>query len=328
MELEMLLEHLIEQPEIEFKSQQRDEEELSYEEKRGLALDILNANKYVFLNRFGKFLKVEHLKYFEQFVDETDLGKELKLLLDNIVNTIKKNMRIKRNRRFEALKLLIKGEMYFSDSEMMKRNPLLYDQLIGKYLTDEEIRNRDRASGQSTLVGILMEGIERDNARDMKQLQAEAEDDAMEEEDSSDDEEVIAAKATSSKWGVCRDMADKRINKNEFYRKQNNCSITANERNLLREEFITFMHQSFLDGLDDFNYAAVDDNDQYDNIDIVTHDAEDKYFDSEEPDELNMEIEDNNGKGQTSSEDELDTYMNALKNHPAINVLSQQLQKL
>lgn len=115
---------------------------------------------------------------------------------------------------------------------------------------------------------------------------------------------------------------------------------TAEEKALLREEFVTAMHQRFLDGKDkDFDYrfnrnlnfsetrqsdtshrtplqlssqrfkfrkvvagrrsciqcqgftslsvclSEVDENPDYDNLDIVSRDAEDKYFDKEDDDE-------------------------------------------
>ncbi|NXJ30540.1 CCD97 protein, partial [Dicrurus megarhynchus] len=58
------------------------------------------------------------------------------------------------------------------------------------------------------------------------------------------------------------------------------------ERELLRLEFTTRMHQSFLEGRDgDFDYSQVDENPELDNLDIVSRDLEDQYFDEEEPSE-------------------------------------------
>lgn len=58
---------------------------------------------------------------------------------------------------------MIKGDQYFSEIEMMKRHPLLYEQLVGQYLTGEEKRERDKYEMKEnvTFVKILMEGIER-----------------------------------------------------------------------------------------------------------------------------------------------------------------------
>ncbi|NWZ88317.1 CCD97 protein, partial [Poecile atricapillus] len=60
----------------------------------------------------------------------------------------------------------------------------------------------------------------------------------------------------------------------------------AAEQELLRLEFTTRMYQSFLEGQDgDFDYSQVDENPDLDNLDIVSRDLEDRYFDEEEPSE-------------------------------------------
>lgn len=44
------------------------------------------------------------------------------------------------------------------------------------------------------------------------------------------------------------------------------------------------MRQRFLEGRDgDFDYSKVDTSDEYDNLEILGQDEEDKYFDDEEP---------------------------------------------
>uniref|UniRef100_A0A9J7YTK1 Coiled-coil domain containing 97 n=1 Tax=Cyprinus carpio carpio TaxID=630221 RepID=A0A9J7YTK1_CYPCA len=55
----------------------------------------------------------------------------------------------------------------------------------------------------------------------------------------------------------------------------------AEEKAMLREEFLSPMHQRFLDGKDDFNYSEVDENPDYDNLNILSCDAEERYFDEE-----------------------------------------------
>lgn len=61
----------------------------------------------------------------------------------------------------------------------------------------------------------------------------------------------------------------------------------SEERLILREEFTSRMHQRFLDGKDGgFDYSTVDDNPDFDNLDIVARDEEDRYFDEEEPEDV------------------------------------------
>lgn len=59
-----------------------------------------------------------------------------------------------------------------------------------------------------------------------------------------------------------------------------------------------------------FNHlSTIDDNEAYDNIDLKSQDEEDKYFDSESPENL-YPSEDRN---EVETEDELDIYMKSLK---------------
>jgi len=46
--------------------------------------------------------------------------------------------------RFEAMRRLENCGEYFSDEEMKKRDPMLYEEMIGQFLTDEETVNMSR----------------------------------------------------------------------------------------------------------------------------------------------------------------------------------------
>jgi hypothetical protein len=39
----------------------------------------------------------------------------------------------------------VKEGIYFSEKEMKRRNPLLYQQLVGQYLTKKEVEDRNNA---------------------------------------------------------------------------------------------------------------------------------------------------------------------------------------
>ena len=67
--------------------------------------------------------------------------------------------------------------------------------------------------------------------------------------------------------------------------------ITSEDKLKLRTEFLNLMRQRFLDGLDEeFDYTKVDLSDEYDNLETLCQDEEDKYFDDEEPEILNKAI--------------------------------------
>lgn len=150
--------HLICNDKVIFKSQQRDEAELTNSEKSQIAHALLHKSKAQFLQRFGKFLLPGDLIYFKTCGKDDD---EINLIIKDIeqFHSTVGSLKSIKNRRYKKLKELIDENSYFSENEMMKRNPLLYEQLIGKYLSDEEKKERDKISRQdSTFVKILMEG--------------------------------------------------------------------------------------------------------------------------------------------------------------------------
>ncbi|XP_019881075.1 coiled-coil domain-containing protein 97 isoform X2 [Aethina tumida] len=304
-------------------------ENIIFENERDKIIDFLTSNNQVIFklqqigdNDLNKQQKFEiALEIFEKSKKFSQEDQEIDLIMKQLIMEIRTRNKQVKNRRYEALKQLIKEDEYFSDIEMMKRNPVLYEELVGQYLTPEEKCERDKykMDGGVTFVKILMEGIERDNAEaTRKKLENEEEEQTM-ETDSDNSERSESPPPCTSRWGEYDD-APKQIHKQKPKAK----FITADERKLLKEEFVTHMYQSFLDGNDlDFDYGTVDDNVSYDDMDQIDHDAEDAYFDSEDPETIQVE----NGKVE-SSEDELDIYMSALNDHPAVRQLSVEMQKL
>ncbi|RZC35045.1 DUF2052 domain containing protein [Asbolus verrucosus] len=318
---DQIMNDLTNNEEICFKSQQRGESDLTKQEKTDIALEIYNKSKLNFLVRFGKYLQKNQLQFFQQFTENCDESSEITIVLKEFLESVKKDGQINvRNRRFEALKQMVQEDSYFSEIEMMKRNPLLYEQLIGQYLTEEERKERHKINvdEQSTLVKVLLEGIERDDAKKKKEQQEEDEIGMMqEEEDSEDSDEFPALQPTYSQWGEFDE--DRKIKSVKKSRKK----ITSEEQELLKEEFVSSMYQNFLDGKDeDFDYNSVDNNDKYDNTEMKEYDEEDKYFDSEEPETVTQAAE------PEESEDELDIFMSALNQNPFVSQLSKDIQNL
>lgn len=254
-----------------FKSQHKDDPELSIEEKRNVASNLLEKSYSQFLARFGHFLRREHLSFFEKFSDnDYEISFYLKRLERKFQKTWKGKTKLEidvKNRRFEALKSLVEKGEYFSETEMMKRNPLLYDHLVGRYLTEDEKKVRDNIDTQNiTFVNLLMESIERDIVRNFKKDQQDAEDEVEEECDSDEEseEENFLEKSKSSmknkegekKWGELSNPKDiYEAEENERMKDLFWYQISKNEQQMLRQEFVSNMYQSFLDGHDiDFDY--------------------------------------------------------------------------
>jgi hypothetical protein len=59
--------------------------------------------------------------------------------------------------------------------------------------------------------------------------------------------------------------------------------VSEKQKQEMREEFATVMHQSFLDGCDvDFDYGQVDGDASLDDLDILDRDEEERYFDTDD----------------------------------------------
>lgn len=253
-----------------FKSQQKEEPELTYEEKHSIAEKLLKKNHCLFLSKFGHYLKVEHLEYFNKSEDYETIYHINRL--QRYFNNSTRRIDV-RNKRYEALKALIEKGEYFSECEMMKRNPLLYEHLVGQYLTEEQKKARDTIDTRSiNYVDILMEAVERNKMQKHLESQQEQEDEVQEENDSDDDddddENDNSRNSTISKtsfnnqikshWGenvnkmIDKDR-DKKLSSNKIQHK-----ISSQEIQLFRQEFVTNMYESFLDGKDkDFDYRYI-----------------------------------------------------------------------
>ncbi|KAI5932165.1 Coiled-coil domain-containing protein 97 [Manis javanica] len=256
-------------------SQQQGEPDLTEREKVAILGRLYHEKPLVFLERFRTGLREEHLACFghlrgdyradfycaEVARQDTARPRTLRTCL--------------RNRRYAALRELIQGGEYFSDEQMRFRAPLLYEQYIGQYLTQEELSTRTpthqppRPGSPSMpacpLTDLLLQSYqERELQQRLLQQQEEEEACVEEEEEEEDsDEEDQRPSKDSEAW-----VPD------------------SEERLILREEFTSRMHRHFLDGKDgDFDYSTVDDNPDFDNLDIVARDEEERYFDEEEPDD-------------------------------------------
>ncbi|XP_066204732.1 coiled-coil domain-containing protein 97-like [Saccopteryx leptura] len=258
-------------------SQQQGEPDLTEQEKVAILGQLYHEKPLVFLERFRTSLREEHLACFGHLRGDHRADfycAEVARLGAARPRTLHTRLR---NRRYAALRELIQGGEYFSDEQMRFRAPLLYEQYIGQYLSQEELSARIPAHKPPTpgspstpacpLSDLLLQSYqERELQQRLLQQQEEEEaclEEEEEEEEEDSDKEVQSPSKDSEAW-----VPD------------------SEERLILREEFTSRMHQRFLDGKDgDFDYSAVDDNPDFDNLDIVAQDEEERYFDEEEPED-------------------------------------------
>lgn len=316
-----ILKMLSENSRIVFKSQQINEPDLDSDEKVNIAKEIFETNKKLFFSRFGNYLDREHLEFFKTSLHDEDLLFTLADLSEKLAHKAKTI----KNRRFAALQEMSKDteEGYFSEGEMMKREPNLYEQLVGQYLTDTERRivagECMYEPGEGSFASILLEGIERDRVEQLRKDQKKGEgpdlDDDEDISDQSNENEQLFPKIPTSfrkQWGNFDDEDSQAGSSAGPPKKETKQKyVTAEERELLREEFVGIMHTKFIDGNDkDFDYSTVDDNDQWDDLKQIAQDKEDAYFDDDDDDGEVIERMEDDDKGD---EDELDLYMKSIE---------------
>ncbi|XP_068193250.1 coiled-coil domain-containing protein 97 [Antennarius striatus] len=255
------------------RSQQIGDPDMTLEERREELLQQYKSRPLVFLERYYAWLRPEDLSAFAHVCSDPRAQHYSKVIQRRAAAST--NRTRVRNQRYAALRALQKEGQYFSEEQMRLREPLLYEQYIGQYLTDEEVLERSQGAnvmgepeaGTGGLAHLLLNTYQEHLIQDRLQAEQEREEGAQEEEDEEEDEYSV---------------------------QQQGVEPTPEEKALLREEFISQMHQRFLDGKDkDFNYSEVDENPDYDNLDIVSRDAEDKYFDEDDEEVENEEEEEN-----------------------------------
>ncbi|XP_026106185.1 coiled-coil domain-containing protein 97 isoform X2 [Carassius auratus] len=246
------------------KSQQLGEPDLTLEEKKELLMDQYRSKPLVFLERYQAHLKPEHMEAFSQLSSDCRAQYYCKEIQRRASSTAD-HKRV-RNHRYAALCALQKEGQYFSEEQMRVRDPLLYEQYIGQYLSEDEILQRSEEamrSGPGGLSDLLINSYQEKLIQSRLEEEQEREQCAAEESEEEESDEPGQAE-----W-----------------------EPNAEEKAMLREEFLSQMHQRFLDGKDDFNYSEVDENPDYDNLDIVSHDAEERYFDEDDDDDEEEEEE-------------------------------------
>lgn len=357
-----MIDTLVTEDRVFFRSQQINDPDLTANERRDIATGILNDSKEKFLSRFGNYIKLEHLAYFEE---ANDRSYELNCILRTVRSHLTNHARIIKNRRYAAMQQLIDGHDYFSEIEMMKREPYLYDQLVGQYLTANERNRRDASNvdgpefSNVLLHGIDMSNIDCARRQQQQEVNEDSDNDNDDEEDDAengdgelsneqrqshnnqrdmicdeqmypqippnyrqhwgdfDDEGSTASASTPATHTphVSRDSETNPINPTEprdgKRKEQHQTYISGKEKEMLRKEFFSMMCENFLQGNDkEFDYASVDENAEYDDIETENQEAEDKYFDASSSDDDNNQITtDNVPHTEEASDDELDIYM-------------------
>ncbi|KAH6573615.1 hypothetical protein BASA62_002875 [Batrachochytrium salamandrivorans] len=294
-------------------------------EAKRLLSHTLRTDKALFLEKWGRFLSRPlldafpegegdyetsfYLNHLKKKITETDLrlANTARSSSISLVTTHSIPSKQIRNRRLQYLTQLANvDDDYLSINAMRDREPEIYQEFVGRFITDEEL-NRPFPDEMRLVDRILHDvdntaflshlGIDlydrtrsrvsTSNLRDQDETSMDENGAPIIEYDSDHDPEDIVGKLPTGTTSTphlrnatkdttnCIPYSDETVSPED---------VTLEDRKLLSIEFSRIMRERFIDGLDDtFDYSVVDDNDAYDNLDAVGADAEDQYFDSESP---------------------------------------------
>lgn len=263
LKVSQMIDRIAQNQTVYFKSQQKDENDLSFGDKRSIVDKTFREKKDLFLQRYGHLLSEKELDSLAESEDDSDITVIVKSLKDSLVRNSSKS--VVKNRRYQALQHLIKEGNYFSDCQMQSRNPLLFDQMVGQYMTEEEktkLTNEKYLQNHNCfgLSSFLLEQM--DNNRTDNRLETQKSAEQCEEFDTDSDED--------EEYEECDEPTPKEC-------------LSEPQKLELREEFKRVMSERFLEGKDEefYDYNQCDQNMDLDFNQINDRDIEDQYFDDD-----------------------------------------------
>ncbi|KAJ3007807.1 UNVERIFIED_CONTAM: Coiled-coil domain-containing protein 97 [Siphonaria sp. JEL0065] len=121
----------------------------------------------------------------------------------------------------------------------------------------------------------------------LKVSQHEHDDDDFEEFDSDDEDGILAHQQRVVQKALTRSLDARNEFGNSVGTQTGNDEphedVSIEERGILRQELVKIMKERFLDGKDGefFDYSFVDDNSELDDMEAVTRDVQERYFDQD-----------------------------------------------
>lgn len=240
-----------------FKHQLITDPDLTFQEKLTISSELLDGKPSVFLSRYGKYLIEDDLAYFNKLRGDYMIDFHLDSLSQRFHAAAEKSKKKVKNRRFEAMQRLILEGEYFSVEEMKRRDPLLFEEMIGKYQTNEDVAEAVATADLSLSEVLLrhLQAVQNNELYEQQQQQSriiQASTEEFDSEDEDDDNEMDEEKE---------------------------CEKDDEEKLVLKNEFVEIMQQRFLNGEDmEFDYHKVDNNEDFDSLEMVNRDEEDRYF--------------------------------------------------
>uniref|UniRef100_A0A914YXR6 CCD97-like C-terminal domain-containing protein n=1 Tax=Panagrolaimus superbus TaxID=310955 RepID=A0A914YXR6_9BILA len=135
---ERLFRSIIEQDGVFYRSQQRGDEEFTFDEKFEILKELYSRNHGIFLQRYHNFIS----PCFKELFDDNDYVtnyylQRISARMDAKKPDSQEETKAKNERYLQLLKLKEEGT-YFSNEKMRERDPLLFEVMVGRFLEDSE----------------------------------------------------------------------------------------------------------------------------------------------------------------------------------------------
>lgn len=206
----------------------------------------------------------EELEEIEEMTDFNEKLKEYRDLM-HLKNKLRKIPAKVLNRRHKKLRELIEEDEYFSEENIRQRAPLLYQMYLGRYIRQNPSSDPFK-DPFSTSSGKFYELLQNQACHN------------------SNAEKVKILLNTFPEY-------KKDLEPTEEY-------FSPLEQEDNEDLLIRMMHDRFVAGLDSgfFDYATVDENEKYDDVEVTEKDEEAKYFDDIQEEKVPPELSEYTGE--------------------------------
>lgn len=135
-DIDAMFTRVIGHKEAYFRSEQIGSPDLTDDEKKKLLGEVFISKPAIFLSRYWQYLDQSDIGCFANVAEDYDVDFYLRQLAPGRRGRPGGRAKLTANRRYATLRQLVADGEYFSDEQMRQREPLLYDQMVGQYLTD------------------------------------------------------------------------------------------------------------------------------------------------------------------------------------------------
>ena len=245
------------------------EQRLTTEQQLVEVTKSANGQMHVFLERYGSMLPSEDLRALASCpsAQTAEARFWLERLMKEPPSDLELGKRRRRRRWVWAKREMARSAGFFSEEEMKERDPQLYHRLVGQYM-DTTVKLSDPMQG--SLSTYLMQQLERECEAEVLQV------DTLHRGDES---MPAPAKRQRVKEAGDEEFTNEEI---EDYYDVGHAEAGGDDAAVRRATFLKAMRDRFVDGMErNFNYAALDEDSDLDDVVELGRDAEEKYFDAE-----------------------------------------------